>query len=77
MKGYRWMGTKNHLMTSGKMEKVRKIVVLTGSMRKTVLKRTITTLARSEVKAAVQLCSQKKRTILSTSVGTPIRNSEH
>ena len=46
MKAYGWMGGTRNLMTSGTMEKVRKIVVLTGSMQKTVLKRSIATLER-------------------------------
>ena len=66
MKTYVWMGRIIHLMTSGKMDKVSKIVVLFGSMQKTVLKRAITTLAWSEVKVTIQLCSRKHRPSLST-----------
>ena len=47
IKAYGWVGRTIHLMISGIMEKVSKIVVLTGSMQKTVLKQAITTLARS------------------------------
>ena len=57
MKSYGWMGRMVHLMTSGTMERIRKIVVLPGSMQKTVLKREIATLARSEAKAAIQFFS--------------------
>ena len=53
MKAYGLMGRMIHMMTSGKMEKVRKIVVLTGSMQKTDLKREIATVARSETKVAI------------------------
>ena len=66
MKAYGWMGTTSHLMTSGIIEKVRNIVVLIGSMLKTVLKQTITTFKRSEEKATIQLRSLKHRPILST-----------
>ena len=66
MKAYGWMGKTSHLMTSGIMEKVRKIVVLIGSMQKTVLKQTITTFIRSEEKATIQLRSLKHRPSLST-----------
>ena len=61
MKAYKWMGRTSHLMTSSTMEKARKIVVLTGSMQKTVLKQEIATLARLEAKSAIQLCSQIHR----------------
>ena len=47
MKEYVWIGRTGHLMTSGTMEKVRKIVVLTGSMQKKVFKQEITSLERS------------------------------
>ena len=66
IKVYDWMGRTSHLMTSDVMEKVRKIVVLTGSMQKTVLKRSIEVLARSEAKFAIQLHSIKHRPSLST-----------
>ena len=65
-KAYVWMGRTSHLMISGIMERVRKIVVLTGSMQKTFLQREITTLARSEAKSIIQLRSRKHRPILST-----------
>ena len=58
MKVYGWMGRTSHLMTSGTMEKVRKIVILTRSMQKTFLKQAIATLARSEAKSAIQFRSQ-------------------
>ena len=48
MKAYRWMGRTIRLMTSGTIEKVRRIVVLPGSMQKKVLKRANATLASSE-----------------------------
>ena len=54
MKTYRWMRTI-YLMNSGAMKKVRKFVVLPGSMNNTVLKRAIATLARSEAKPTKQL----------------------
>ena len=57
MKAYGCMRRMSHLMTSGRMEKLRKFVVLTGSMQKIVLKQTITTLARSEAKAEIKFCS--------------------
>ena len=38
-----------------------KIVALPGSMQKTVFKREISTIERSEVKAAIQLCSLPHR----------------
>ena len=38
MKAYGWMGRTIHLMTPVTMEKVIKIVVLPGSMKKTLLK---------------------------------------
>ena len=66
MKAYVWMGRTSHQMNSNTMDKVRKIVVLPRSMQKTVLKRLITTLARSEEKLAMQLCSQPSCTRLST-----------
>ena len=66
MKAYGWMGRTIHMMTSGIMDKVRKIFVLTGSMQKTVLKQAIGTLARSEAKSAIQLNSRKHRLSLST-----------
>ena len=47
MKLYGWIGRTSHLMTQGTMEKVRKIVVIPGSMQKTVLKQAIVTLASS------------------------------
>ena len=47
------MGRTINLMTSGTMNKVRKTVVLPGRMQKTVLKRAIATLARSEAKSAI------------------------
>ena len=50
MKAYVWMERKIYLMTSGTTEKVRKVVVLTGIMQKTVLKRAVSTLARSKEK---------------------------
>ena len=65
IKAYGWVGRTIHLMISGIMEKVRKIVVLTGSMQKTFLKQTIATLARSEAKSTIQLCCQKHRPSLS------------
>ena len=66
MKAYGWMGSTIHLMTSGTMEKVRKSVVLHRSIQKTFLKQAISTLARSEAKAAIQLHSQPHRPSLST-----------
>ena len=66
MKAYGWMGSTIHLMTSGTMEKVRKMVVLPGSMQKTALKQSIATQARSEAKDAIQLRSQPHRRSLST-----------
>ena len=66
MKLYVWMGKTSHLMTSGKMEKVIKIVVLPRSIQKTVLKQAIATIARSEAKAKIQFFSQKHRPSLST-----------
>ena len=56
---YGYVGRTTHLMNSGIMDKVRNIFVLTGSMQKTVLKRSIAILARSETEAAIQLGSQK------------------
>ena len=61
MKAYGWMGRTRHLMTLGTMEKVRKIVVLTGSMQKTVFKREIAILVRSETKNAMKLRSRIHR----------------
>ena len=60
---YVWMDRMKHLIASGTIEKVRKIVLLPGSMQEKVLKRAIATIARSEAKsaiqlAAIQLCSQ-------------------
>ena len=66
MKAYGWMGRTTHLMTSGITDKVIKIVVITGIMQKTVLKRAISTLATLEAKAAIQLRIQKHRRSLST-----------
>ena len=66
MKAHGWMGRKIHLMILGTMEKVRKIVVLTGSMQKTVLKRAIIALARSKAKSAIKLHSRPQRSILAT-----------
>ena len=66
MKAYGWIGSTIHLMTSGIMDKVRKIIVLTGSMQKTALKQAISKLARSEAKSAIKLRSQKHRPSLST-----------
>ena len=50
------------------------IFVLNGSMKKTVLKRAITTLTRSEAKSVIQLCSKVHRQRLLTLVGPPIHN---
>ena len=58
MKAYGWMGRKIHMMILGTMERVIKIVVLPGSKQKTVLKRAIATLERSEAKSAIQLHSR-------------------
>ena len=66
MEEYGCMGRTINLITSGIMEKVRKNVVLTGSMQKIVLKQAIATLARSEAKAAIQLRRQKHRPSLLT-----------
>ena len=46
MKVYGWISTTIHLMTSGKMEEIRKIVLLTGSMQKPVLNKSIAILSR-------------------------------
>ena len=54
MKAYVCMVRTIHLITSGTMEKVRKIIVITKSMHKTVLKQTIATLARSEAKSPMK-----------------------
>ena len=61
MKAYGWMGRTSHLMTLGIIEKVIKIIVLTGNAQKKVLKREIATLATSETKAAIQFRIQKHR----------------
>ena len=66
MQVYGWMGRTIHLMTSVKMEKVRKFLVLTGSIQKTVLKQAIATLERSYAKTAIQLRSRPHRPSLST-----------
>ena len=66
MKAYGWMGRMSHPTTSVTMEKLSKIVVLPGSMQKTVLKEAIATLARSEENDAIQLISQPHRPSLST-----------
>ena len=57
MKAYGWMGRTSHLMTLGTMDKVRKIVILPGSMQKTSLKQAIATLSRSEAKDSIKLRS--------------------
>ena len=44
-------------MTLGTMDKVRKIVILPGSMQKTSLKQAIATLSRSEAKDSIKLRS--------------------
>ena len=66
MKVYGCMRRKDYLMTSGTMEKVRKIVLLPGSMQKTFLKRAIATLVSSEAKAAIKLISRLSWPSLST-----------
>ena len=66
MKAYVCMVRTIHLITSGTMEKVRKTIVIPKSMQKTVLKRTIATLARSEAKSAIQLRNQPSGPSLST-----------
>ena len=66
MKAYGWMGRTIHLMTSGTMEKVKKVVLLSRSMQKTVMKQEIATLASSEEKSTIQVRSQPHRPKLLT-----------
>ena len=63
---YGWMGRTIHLIASGTMEKVIKTVVLPGSIQKTFFKQEITTLEKTEAKAAIQLRSQPHRLSLLT-----------
>ena len=66
MKVYGWMGRTSHLMNSGTMEKVRKIVVLTRSMQNTFLNQAIASLARPEANPAIQFISLSHRPSIST-----------
>ena len=62
-----WMDSKDEPPDDLRYSKeVNKIVVLPRIMQKTVLKRAITALARSEAKPAIQLRSQPHRPRLST-----------
>ena len=66
MKAHEYMGRTSHLIKSGSTEKIRTIVLLPGIMQKTVLKKEIATLARSEAKSEIQLRSQTYSPSLST-----------
>ena len=57
-KAYGWMRRIIHLMNSVKMEKIRTILIIPGSMQKTVFKQATATLSRLEAKAAMKLRSR-------------------